>query len=148
MNNQHLIKNSLLVLILLLIVVNSNSYACNQPNIKTENFWVALPPDVARSTAAYGVIKNIGSAPDTLVQISSDAGSVMLHKTEIRSGMARMVHVSNMVIEPGAELILEPMSYHLMFSNLTSAMFNEGGQIVVFLEFEKSGVIEVTVPIL
>jgi len=146
MNKQQMIKNTLRLLFILTIF-SGNSFADSQPDIQIENFWIVLAPDVARSTAGYGVIRNNGNEADTLVDIRSHAAMVMLHKTEIDSGMAQMIHMPNIVIEAGSSLILEPMSFHLMFSDLTSAMFNEGENIILFLEFEKSGTIEVKAPI-
>lgn len=123
------------------------SYADIHPKIELENFRVTLPPAVARSTAGYGIIKNTGNAADTLLNISSDGGDVMLHKTDISSGMARMIHMSNSVIEAGGELVLEPMSFHLMFTELCPVTFTEGGKVTISFEFEKSGIIDLEVPL-
>jgi len=71
----------------------------------------------------------------------------MLHKTEIKSGVAQMIHLPKIVIEPHSKLVLEPMSYHLMFSKLSKTFFTEGNTINLLLEFEKSGVIEVKIPV-
>lgn len=131
----------------ILLLLAMQSHAENKPSIELENFKVTLPPAVARSTAGYGVIKNTGNAPDTLLNITSDGGDVMLHKTAIASGRARMIHLSNMVIDAGSELTLEPMSYHLMFTELCPVIFIEGGKITISFEFEKSGVIKIEVPI-
>jgi len=116
-------------------------------DIETNNFRIILAPAVAKSTAAYGVIKNSGVEADTLIDISSDAAMVMLHKTEINSGMAKMIHMPNLVIEAGSELVLKPMSYHLMLSDLSEDVFKQGETIMLLLEFEKMGVIKIEVPI-
>jgi len=71
----------------------------------------------------------------------------MLHKTEIDSGMAQMIHMPNIVIEAGSELVLEPMSFHLMLSDLSEGVFKQGETIMLLLEFEKMGVIKIEVPI-
>ena len=147
MNNLSVARSIFIAFLLLLAVFTNISYADNQPTIETENFWVVLPPDVARSTAGYGIIRNSGNASDTLLSIRSDGGSVMLHKTDIKSGIARMIHMPNMVIEAGAEFILEPMSFHLMFSDLCPIIFTEGGSITLSFEFEKSGMIKIEVPL-
>jgi len=134
-------SSSLIFLIVMLFSISS--YA----DIETENFRVILAPAVAKSTAAYGVIKNVGVEADTLIDIRSDAAMVMLHKTEINSGMAKMIHLPNLVIEAGSELVLEPMSYHLMLSGLSTEKFKQDETIILLLEFEKMGVIEIEVPI-
>jgi copper(I)-binding protein len=139
-------KKSVIVLLVLLSWVTS-TYAESGPDIQFENFWVVTPPSVARSTAGYGIIKNTGDEADTLIRVCSDAANVMLHQTKIVSGMAKMIHMSNTVIEPNSELVLEPMSFHLMFMGMSELMFEEGAEITVLFEFEKSGEIEITVPI-
>lgn len=146
--NKHPVIKNIFLLIVVIVAFTNTSYADNKPDIQTEKFWIVLAPEVARTTAGYGVIKNNGDEADTLIRISSNVATVMLHKTEIDSGMARMVHMPNIVIEPHSELVFEPMSFHLMFSDLTPAILSEDGEITLLLEFEKSGVIEVKAPIL
>ena len=131
-----------------LIVMMGHSLAVAESMLKTEQFWVALPPPVAKGTAAYGVIKNTGSTADTLIGVSSDSASIMLHKTEIHSGMAKMMHMSHQTIKAGESLILTPMSYHLMLSNLAPNAFEQGGVISIYLEFEKAGKVKIEVPVL
>jgi len=71
----------------------------------------------------------------------------MLHKTEIDSGMAQMIHMPNIVIEAGSELVLEPMSFHLMLSGLSAELFKQGQYISIIFEFEKAGEIKVEIPV-
>ena len=123
------------------------TYAESGPELQFEGFWVVQPPSVARSTAGYGTIKNTGDEADMLIRVCSEAANVMLHQTKIVSGMAKMVHMSNTVIEPNSELVLEPMSFHLMFMGLSEVFFEEGAEIKVLLEFEKSGEIEIKLPV-
>jgi periplasmic copper chaperone A len=120
---------------------------CSHADIETKEFRIILAPAVAKSTAAYGVIKNSGVEADTLIDISSDAAMVMLHKTEINSGMAKMIHMPKLVIEAGSELVLEPMSYHLMLSDLTEDVFKQGKHIIIIFEFEKAGKVKVEAPV-
>ncbi len=146
MNNAHVFK-SIFILLALLFTLGNHAYADCQPNIKIENFWVVQPPEIARRTAGYGVIKNTGNAADTLLKVSSNAGSVMMHKTEITSGIAKMIHLSGKVIEAGSELVFKPMSYHLMFSDLAESVYHQGEEVTLTFEFEQSGIIKVEVPV-
>ncbi|MBE9532571.1 MAG: copper chaperone PCu(A)C, partial [Proteobacteria bacterium] len=57
------------------------------------------------------------------------------------------IHMSNTIIEAGEELALEPMSYHLMFTDLCPVIFTEGGKVTISFEFKKSGVIDIEVPL-
>ncbi len=146
MNNLRFLK-SFFILFMLLFTLNNHAYADCQPNIRIENFWIVQPPDIARSTAGYGVIKNTGNAADTLLKVSSNAGSVMMHKTEVKSGIAKMIHLSGKVIEAGSELVFKPMSYHLMFSDLAESVYHQGEKVTLIFEFEQSGIIKVEVPV-
>ncbi len=132
---------------LLLITVMSGGCSNNGPDIQLVDFWIVQLPNAARSTAAYGMIKNTGKQPDTLLRVSSDIGMVMLHKTEVENGMAKMVHLSQQLIEAGEALVLEPMSYHLMFSNMDKRIYNESETATLTFEFENSGNMTVEVPI-
>ncbi|MCF6190219.1 MAG: copper chaperone PCu(A)C [Cocleimonas sp.] len=145
MNKQSLNKVLLLVF---LFGFASSLMADGKPNITTEQLRVILPPSVARSTSAYGIIKNTGDAPDTLINISTDAGMIMLHKTDIKDGMAEMNHVDEFVLEAGAELVLKPMSYHLMFMNINHDIIKKEGEVTITLEFKDAGELTFKVPVL
>ncbi|AZQ83856.1 copper chaperone PCu(A)C [Colwellia sp. Arc7-635] len=135
------------LLILLLSVFISSAYANNQPEIVFEQFFIVDAAEVARSTAGYGVIKNIGEVDDTLISVHSNVAAVMLHRTQITAGMATMTHVSNNVIKAHSELVLAPMSYHLMFMNINPADFSQDKQITVQFKFENAGIIELSIPV-
>ncbi len=147
MNKSWLIKLLILLGVIALNVMPTLYANNDKPLIKIEQFWIMLPPAVAHNTAGYGVIKNEGNQADTLKSIKSDYASIMLHKTAIESGMARMIHQPNVTIEAHSELVLEPMSFHLMLMNLDKKIFSSETEITLRFEFEKSGVIEIKVPV-
>ena len=144
MNKSWLIK---LLILSVIIAVQVLPALKAQPEIKLEQFWVVLPPAVARNTAGYGVIKNEGNEEDRLIGIQSDSATIMLHKTEIKSGMARMIHSPHMTIKSHSELVLEPMSFHLMLTDLDMTTLFEGAEIILQFKFEKSGDIDIAVPV-
>jgi len=131
-----------IVALISLSLLSITSYA----EITTDKFQVLIPPNVATSTAAYGVIINNSDHADTLINISSEQARVMLHKTEITSGMARMMQQPNMVLEAQSQLILQPMSYHLMLINLLQGPYQQGDDITIVLEFENAGEVSISVP--
>ncbi|HFD31395.1 MAG TPA: copper chaperone PCu(A)C [Gammaproteobacteria bacterium] len=128
-------------------LINENTLANNKAEIITEQLRVILPPSVANSTSIYGIIKNTGNAPDTLINISSNAGMVMLHKTDIKQGMAQMNHVGEFVLDAGQSLLLKPMSYHLMIMNIDHQIIKKDAEITLFLEFKKAGKLKFKVPV-
>ncbi len=143
MNN----KIGFFIIMLLLMTVMNTACSAPGPHIQIEGFWVVQPPGVARGTAGYGIIKNTGNESDTLLKVSSDVGFVMLHKTDVVNGVGKMMHISQSVIKAGESLVLEPMSYHLMLSDMDDRIYNEGETATLTFEFEKSGIIKVEVPI-
>lgn len=143
-----MIKRVFMLFILSTLFLMNASYANdNEPNIEFSEFWISEPPPVAKGTAGYGIIINNGEVADTLLHVCSKDAMVMLHKTDIKNGMAKMIHMSDTVIDSGSELKLEPMSFHLMFSDLTPKRFVAGHMITLFFEFEKAGTITVDVPV-
>lgn len=115
--------------------------------ITTEQLRVILPPTVASSTSAYGIIKNTGNVADTLINVSSNAGMIMLHKTDIKNGMAQMNHVGDFVLKAGESLILKPMSYHLMIMNVNHKVVKKDAEVTIVLEFKQAGKLEFKVPV-
>ena len=128
-------------------LINEKTLTDKKSEITTEQLRVILPPSVASSTSAYGIIKNIGNASDTLINVSSNAGMVMLHKTDIEKGMAQMNHVDDFVLDAGESLTLKPMSYHLMIMNVDHKIIKKDAEVTLVLEFEKAGKLEFKVPV-
>ncbi len=118
-----------------------------QAKIELQNFKVILAPPVSSGTAAYGTIKNTGSASDTLIRVESNAGKAMLHLSEIKSGMATMVAVEPYLLKPNTALVLKPMSYHLMLMDIDHQIIKEKGSVELSFIFEKSGKIVINVPV-
>jgi len=133
-----IIAIGLLIFMAIFYVING------QKNIYLEDFYIVLPPN-AKSASGYGVIKNKSDKPDVLLSLSSDDATVMLHQTQIHSGMANMMHHSKFPISAGDSLVLKPMSYHLMLTHFSKRIHNV---IKIKFEFKNAGSIEVTIPIL
>ncbi|MDF1589326.1 MAG: copper chaperone PCu(A)C [Gammaproteobacteria bacterium] len=147
MNKSWLMRSIILLGLIALTVMPTLQANKEKPQIKINDFWIVLAPAVANNTAGYGIIKNDGGQADTLIAIECDNAHVMLHKTEINSGRAQMIHLHNMVIDAHSEVVLEPMSFHLMLMDLNKETFSSETDISLRFKFEKSGVIEVKVPV-
>lgn len=143
-----LFKKYVAFFFLTIIYLGDSMPAMAKPNIEVDALRVILPPSVATSTAIYGVIKNTGDELDTLIRISSNAGMVMLHKTEIISGRAHMNHIETYIIKPDGTLTLKPMSYHLMIMGINHDVIKENGEVSLTLEFEKQGKLVFKIPVL
>ena len=143
----------LLFLITMLIVSNaysdSSKKVTHKSAISFNNLHVVLPPPVAGSTSVYGTIKNDGDTSDTLINIKSNAGMVMLHQSVVdESGQAQMNHIESYELKPNQPLTLKPMSYHIMLMNLNHDIVKQGGKVKLSFTFKGAGLIEQIIPVL
>ena len=58
-----------------------------------------------------------------------------------------MIHHPHMTIKPNSELVFEPMSFHLMLTDLDITTLSEGSDIILQFKFKNSGVIKIAVPV-
>lgn len=103
----------------------------------------------APTAAAFMVIENHRAIDDRLVAVTSDAAErVELHThQEDASGVMRMIELEDGIMIPaGDEHALRRGGDHLMFLGLTRPLV-DGDMITVTLMFEKSGELEVEIPV-
>ncbi|WXU00527.1 MAG: hypothetical protein Ctma_1252 [Catillopecten margaritatus gill symbiont] len=136
-----------IIAIAILIFTNALYAMDNQQNIQMKDFYIVLLQG-ANSASGYGVIKNNSSKTDTLMSVSSDNASVMLHQTQIHSGMANMAYHSKFSINANDSLVLKPMSYHLMLTHISKDIRRDTDAIMIKFEFKNSGIMSVKIPIL
>jgi periplasmic copper chaperone A len=96
----------------------------------------------------YLTIANKGAAPDRLMTVTSpSAGMVEIHVMEMVNDVMTMRPVDGgLEIPAGATVELKPAGTHLMFMMVTEP-FKEGGEVLVTLEFEKAGKVELKLPV-
>lgn len=86
-----------------------------EPELLVSNAWVREAPPGAHMLAAYLTIENPSAQVRVLTGVESKQFShVMLHKSEVVDGMARMIHVDRLELPAHGKIVLEPGSYHLM----------------------------------
>jgi len=91
------------------------STAIQAAGLTVENRWVREAPPTATALAGYMVIRNGGDRERELVAAESPAfGKVMLHRTVMEEGMAKMIHQPSIAIPAGGSVTFEPNGYHLM----------------------------------
>ncbi len=114
-------------------------------DLMISGFWARTTPPTAKTGAAYMVIKNTGSADDTLVGVSSSiADKTQIHETQMEGGVMKMRHVGKIAIPAGGVATLKPGSFHIMFVGLHNPV-KEGDTIALTLTFENSGSVELLV---
>ena len=129
---------------MLALTLAANSWlAAAQPDIQIENAWVREAPPSARMLAAYMTLKNPADQDQVLVEVQSPAFShVMLHRSKVIDGVARMIHLDEVVIPAGGSVQLEPGGLHLMMP-APETRLSAGDRVPLVLLFADGNQIEV-----
>lgn len=106
--------------------------------------YAPAPADGAR-TSVYLTLRNTGTAPDTLVGLSSPAAEVAtLHRMRTENGMTRMEPLDGLPVPPGETVLLAPGQRHGMLEGVRAGSMEPGGTVELTLTFARSG--SVTLP--
>jgi len=117
--------------------------AAADSTLRVENAWVREAPPKAHMMAAYMTLKNTGSGDAVLTQVESPAfGHVMLHKSEVVDGVARMIHQDEIVIPAQGAVELKPGSFHLMMPAPEKRLV-KGDRVDFVLTFANGGTIRI-----
>ncbi|MEQ1943133.1 copper chaperone PCu(A)C [Mesorhizobium sp. VNQ89] len=106
--------------------------------------WSRATLPGAKVAAGYATLKNIGTEPDRLIGVTAEiAGKGEIHEMAVTDGVMTMRPLKDgLEIPAGAEVKLEPGSYHIMFMDLKAPAV-EGERFKGTMTFEKAGTIEV-----
>lgn len=144
----------LFVSLLLIGMVLLGVVACGSPQspqIEVEGAWARSSPKMAGAGAAYMVLKNTGGEADKLLSGQTDAAAVVeLHESVMDDkGVMKMQPVEGGAIEVPAKgsTELKPGGLHIMLIKLTEPL-EVGKEFSLTLNFEKSGKMVITVPVM
>ena len=119
----------------LILALNLTAAAGEEAGVSVRDAWVRESPPGVAMMAGYMALRNNTSRSQVLVAASSSGfESVMIHRTIVKDGMARMVHASQIELASNASLIFAPGGYHLMLMNPKRPL-HTGDPVVVNLEF-------------
>ena len=115
-----------------------------QGDLEIDHPWSRATLPGAKVAAGYLTVKNNGSTPDRLLQVSADiSGKGEIHQMTMKDGVMEMRELTGgLEIPAGGEVKLEPGSYHLMFKELKAPAV-EGVKFPGTLTFEKAGTVKV-----
>jgi len=114
-----------------------------ESTLQVEDAWVREAPPNAHMMAAYMTLMNRGAGDAVLTQVDSPAfGHVMLHKSEVVDGVARMIHQHEIVIPAHGSVELKPGSFHLMMPAPDKRLV-EGDRVDFVLTFSNGDTIRV-----
>jgi len=104
-------------------------------DVSVRDAWIREAPPGMSMMAGYMELRNDTSGPQALVAASSSGfRSVMMHRTVTKDGMARMEHLSQIELAPGASAIFAPGGNHLMLMS-PGRTLRAGDTVVIKLEF-------------
>lgn len=133
----------LLLVVFIFCTFNMQAQQANQ-SIMVMDSWVRLTPPIAKNSAAYFTLHNMSNEAVTVVNVRTKiAESAMMHDVVIEKNMLRMVHLEELIIAPGAQVVFAPGGKHLMLVNLTEQL--SAGKEVMIIFILKSGEI-ITAP--
>ena len=123
------------VFVCLILALSLVPAAGEEASVAVRDAWIRETPPGMTMMAGYMELRNNTSRPQMLVAASSSGfGSVMIHRTIVKDGMAGMVHASQIELKPNASLIFAPGGYHLMLVNPKRTQ-RAGDSVVINLEF-------------
>ncbi|MCF3628586.1 MAG: copper chaperone PCu(A)C [Gammaproteobacteria bacterium] len=130
------------------LLAQAGGASAEDASIVIEKPWARASILQSRPGAAYLTIRNTGTKPDQLLKVTSPAaGMVMIHESSVSEGVAQMQGRDEVTIAPGAEVIFRPGGLHLMLMNLREKL-RKGEELILTLEFEHAGKIDIIMPIL
>ena len=104
-------------------------------------------PSVAKTGAAYLTLTNKGAEADALTSATSPAAEkVQIHSMEMDGTIMRMRRLDALPLPAGEAVQLAPGGLHIMLIGLTGPL-KAGDMIELHLSFEKSGVLDIRVPV-
>jgi periplasmic copper chaperone A len=127
-------------LTLALILIAS---ASEEAGVSVRDAWIRETPPGVATMAGYMALRDTTSRSRVLVAASSPVfETVMIHRTIVKDGMARMEHAPQVELSPNASLFFAPGGYHLMLVNPKRAL-HAGDRVDIDLEFRGGFVLPV-----
>lgn len=123
-----------------------SKYSKTQPTSENQN-W-ARPGIQGQMSGAYFTYKNPLSVSDTLISVESpQAMMAQIHESyTTEDGLAGMREKKEIIIAPGAELVLKQGGLHVMLMDLKNNL-SENDSVNVLLTFTQSGTVSFTLPV-
>ena len=118
------IVSSCLLLSLALTAWLSTAHGAGSPapRLVAQNAWIRAAPG-SQSAAAYLTLRNVSSAPITVIAVNSPVAShVMVHESTLEAGQSRMRPRPQLVIAAGQTVEFTPGGLHVMLQGLSQPL--------------------------
>jgi len=135
------------ILLAVVAAAMSVALAAQENGVAVRDAWVRAAPPGAPAMAAYMTLENRADAPRRLSGARSpDFEAVMIHRTVVEEGVARMVHQAYVDIPAAGRVRFEPGGLHLMLMR-PQVRLAPGDTADIVLEFEGGGELPVQAPV-
>lgn len=105
-------------------------------DMTVDGAWVRPSLGQTGSSALYFTIANSGPAADSLSSVEvPEAEEVQIHSTTISDGVAGMRSLTDVPLAPGAKVVFEPKSNHVMLLGLKRPL-HLGDHLPAILHFK------------
>ena len=126
---------------------DTNEPEQNGAPLTITNAWIRPAPPSATSLAAYFDIQNNTNKTVIIVDSSSEAfDATMIHNTEIKNGIAKMVSIDGLTIPAKSQVSLAPLGTHMMLMRPETPL-KEGDTIGVILIDENGNEYPYQIPV-
>lgn len=117
-----------------------------EPAVTVSHQWMRfLTPQIP--AAGYMTLYNGGGDPAVLTSAASPGcGTLMLHRSVIQNGVAKMMMVMSITVPSHGSVRFQPGGYHLMCMQPTAAV-RPGKRVRVSLTFKNGAIIPVMFPV-
>ena len=120
---------------LLGIIFLVSASAVSASDVEIEGAWVREAPPGMQMLAGYMVVENKTGKDLVMTGAESSAfGSIELHHTMIKDGMASMVQQKSVTIPAHGKFTFEPKGYHLMLMKPVKDL-HQGDKVKITLQF-------------
>ncbi|RMG52764.1 MAG: copper chaperone PCu(A)C [Gammaproteobacteria bacterium] len=129
------------------LFLNGLAAAGVPPAVQAVDPWIREAPPGMPMLGGFVTLKNDSDRPVALVGAESPAfGSIELHRSIVKDGMARMVPQERIVVPPRGEVRLEPGSYHLMLMQPARPLA-AGDKVQIQLRFDDGSMLGIDFPV-
>jgi len=119
-----------------LMCVFVTTAAADETKVGVKDAWINEAPPGASAMAGYMTLHNPSTQARALVGAKSAGfAMVMMHRTEMEGGMAKMVHQEEVDLPAGGEVSFAPGGYHLMLMRPREA-YKAGDKVEITLLFK------------
>lgn len=128
------------------VVATAAALAADAPT--AEDAWVRATPPNATTAAAYLTLRGADEDDRLIGAHSPAAQAVEIHTTLQRDGMMQMIPLKSLAVPARGTVKLSPGGEHLMLIGLEGPLAPGDASLVITLQFERAGAIDVEFPIL